>query len=206
MFNKLKSSFSLIFVLFIGAAMMNSTSCEGNTGKSGKTATQEQVHTEQNQAALNAAQPAPYIDWSLERDNLIKRFSLMNDRSVQMYIYVFNHGAASPIGYWLINKVSSVNSQLTNPSQIVVNSTFESGNYSVIESPAEDGSYGSNGNGIFGFTPDGLYLETNMNYIVSTAPLSLAAPYLGEVTVDVGNALKAKLQEIETKTYGKPLQ
>jgi hypothetical protein len=44
----------------------------------------------------------------------------------------------------------------------------------VLPSPAEDGSYGTNGDGVFGFTPEDIYIEHNMKYIVSTVPLKFA--------------------------------
>lgn len=186
-------------ILFAAIILLVFTGCDKR--KQNTTALDEQVHTEENQAKLNHAQPAPFVEWSLERDNLIKRFSLMNDRSVQMYMYVFIEGVGNPIGYYLINKVSSVNSQLTNPNQIIKNSGYEAGSYSVIPSPSEDGSYGTNGDAVFGFTPDGLYVETNMKYIVSTAPLKLEAPKIGEISIEVSNGLKEKLREIERKSY-----
>ena len=114
------------------------------------TALDEQSATEVNQQHLLTTQPPPRIDWSLERDNLIKRSKLQNDRSINFYMYVFIEGIDHPIGYYLVNKVSSVDSQLTNTMQIVSNG---SGGH-VLPSPAEDGSYGTNGNGVFGFTPD----------------------------------------------------
>lgn len=46
----------------------------------------------------------------------------------------------------------------------------------VLPSPAEDGSYGTNGNAVFGFTPEDIYIEHNMHYIVSTVPLTFAHP------------------------------
>lgn len=46
----------------------------------------------------------------------------------------------------------------------------------VLPSPAEDGSYGTNGDGVFGFTPEEIYIETNCKYIVSTVPLSFTHP------------------------------
>lgn len=159
-----------------------------------KTAEQEQMRTEENQTVLNQVQPAPKLDWSLERDNLTKRFHLMNDRTVTMYMYVFIEGVGTPIGYYIVNKVSSVNSQLTNPMQIM---RMYAGD-PVLPSPAEDGSYGTNGDGIFGFTPDGLYIEHNMKYIVATAPMAFKnVPMIGEISVDVSKRLKAKLGEIE---------
>jgi hypothetical protein len=140
--------------------------CNGDYDQ--KTAGKEQQHTEVNQDRLLKAQPPPDITWSLERDNLIKRFKLQNDRSVVFYMYVFVPGVADPIGYYQVNKVSSVDSQLTNTQQLVWNSH----DYSVLPSPAEDGSYGTNGVGVFGFTPEDIYIEHNMLYIVSTVPLT----------------------------------
>ena len=129
------------------------TSCN-DSDTNNETAEAEQKHTEENQARLNVVQPAPDVTWSLERDNLIKRFKLQNDRSVMMYMYVFIEGVGTPIGYYLVNKVSSVNSQLTNPEQLKADRWSNGGGYGVtLPSPAEDGSYGTNGDAIFGFTP-----------------------------------------------------
>ncbi len=91
-------------------------------------------------------------------------------------MYIFIEGQSEPIGYYQINKVSSVNSQLTNTSQLV---RGEGGQYScdfVMPSPAEDGSYGTNGDAVFGFTPEDIYIETNMKYITSTVPLTFQKP------------------------------
>lgn len=124
---------------------------------------------------MNRVQPSPTISWSLERDNLIKRFKLQNERAITFYMYVFIEGVADPVGYYQVNKVSSVNSQLTATQQIVfAGATVESAQ--VLESPAEDGSYGTNGNGVFGFTPEDVYIEHNMKYLVSTIPLQFVHP------------------------------
>ena len=98
------------------------------------------------------------------------------------YMYVFIEGVADPIGYYQVNKVSSVNSQLTNTSQIV----WSHNTAQRSPSPAEDGSYGTNGDGVFGFTPEDIYIETNMKYITSTVPLNFTKPVnrLAIVTTD----------------------
>lgn len=168
----MKKSLFILFVFTIFTVFL--TSCESLSKK--KSAILEQNQTEVNQQTLNEVQPAPKITWSLERDNLIKRFKLQNDRAVSFFMYIFIEGIADPIGYYHVNKVSSVNSQLTNTQQIIKNSNYESGNYSVLPSPAEDGSYGENGDAIFGFTPEGVYIETNMKYLTSTVPLSFRSP------------------------------
>jgi hypothetical protein len=159
-----------LIIIMLGVFItLTSESCEdGNVS-----AKQEQKHTELNQQNLNKIQPPPTITWSLERDNLIKRFKLQNDRSVMFYMYVFIEGIAEPLGYYQVNKVSSVNSQLTNSEQIV---RTPSGGYEILPSPAEDGSYGTNGDAVFGFTPEEIYIEHNLKYIVSTVPLSFQKP------------------------------
>lgn len=152
------------------------SSCDVPNRVENTSAKDEQKHTELNQRSLNQIQPPPTINWSLERDNLIKRFKLQNDRAVMFYMYVFIEGVAQPIGYYQVNKVSSVNSQLTNTSQIVEDPYHYQSGGLVLPSPAEDGSYGTNGDGVFGFTPENIYIESNMKYIVSTVPLHFNSP------------------------------
>ena len=177
-------SFLLLFVTFI---TMSSSSC---TNYEPTTAVKEQQQTELNQSQLNQTQPAPRITWSLERDNLIKRFKLQNDRAVTFFMYIFIEGVGEPIGYYQVNKVSSVNSQLTNTMQLVAQRVEYNGGYEYINGalprPAEDGSYGENGDAIFGFTPEGIYIETNMKYVTSTVPLNFRNPVnrLAIITTD----------------------
>lgn len=191
----MKKLLKVFMFIFFAGVLMAAEGCVGSHKNS--SAKDEQARTEKNQQQLNRIQPAPSVSWSLERDNLIKRFKLMNDRSVVMYMYVFIEGVGKPIGYYLVNKVSSVNSQLTNPNQLVTPySTTSNGNWHVMDSPAEDGSYGTNGDAIFGFTPDNLYMEHNMKYIVSTAPLMFKdVPMIGKISIDVSRKLGDQLNK-----------
>ena len=170
---------SIYLVLSLLLILLSSGECSSNVTE--LSANKEQAQTEVNQSQLNEVQPAPRITWSLERDNLIKRFKLQNDRNVSFFMYVFIEGISSPIGYYQVNKVSSVNSQLTNTEQLTVGyirGNGEGGHWveGSLPSPAEDGSYGTNGDAIFGFTPEGIYVETNMKYITSTIPLHFKEP------------------------------
>jgi hypothetical protein len=191
-------------ILVISTVILLLASCRISDRKANTSALDEQDHTEQNQRNLNTVQPPPTINWSLERDNLIKRFKLQNDRSVSFYMYVFIEGVGEPIGYYQVNKVSSVNSQLTNPEQIV---TYSSPNHGdgwgqhVIPSPAEDGSYGTNGDGVFGFTPEDIYIETNMKYITSTVPLSFTKPVNRLAIINTDEA--KKMLDISRTAMGK---
>jgi hypothetical protein len=174
-------------------------SCDPGRTENNTSAFDEQDHTEKNQKLLMKAQPPPDITWSLERDNLTKRFKLMNERTISFYMYVFIEGVSDPIGYYQVNKVSSVNSQLTNTEQIV--SVWAHGNLGTmpLPSPAEDGSYGTNGEGVFGFTPEDIYIEHNMKYIVSTVPLSFTHPVnrLAVLTPETSEQLKAIMSKIK---------
>jgi len=114
-------------------------------------------------------------------------------------MYVFVEGVGEPIGYYQVNKVSSVNSQLTNTEQLVDD---PHGDYSagsaILPSPAEDGSYGTNGDAVFGFTPEDIYIEHNMHYMVSTVPLSFSKPVnrLTIINVETAAELKAMMNKI----------
>ncbi len=189
-------------VLFI-AFIFGLLSCQNNDGRPSNTsAKDEQAHTEQNQQHLNVIQPPPSISWSLERDNLIKRFKLQNDRSVSFYMYVFVEGVADPVGYYQVNKISSVNSQLTNTQQIVSDpyAYGEGKAGAILPSPAEDGSYGTNGDAVFGFTPEDIYIEHNMHYIVSTVPLSFTKPVnrLTVINIETQKQLKDMMDRINS--------
>lgn len=105
---------------------LNGTAYIGETYKA------EQIYTEINQRDLIKKQPPIKMDWSLERDQLIRRTKLWNDKNKVSYIYLFNKDAL--VGFYAIKgKVSSVNSQLTSPE-------FYYYNGAVMPSPAEDGS------------------------------------------------------------------
>jgi len=157
-----------------------------------QTAVQEQAHTEGNQSRLNQNQPLPDITWSMERDNLIKLKKLQNDRTVTFFMYVFIEGISEPIGYYQVNKVSSVNSQLSNPEQIISGNSpgnnLPAGTAVSIPSPSEDGSYGTNGDAIFGFTPEDICIQTNMKYITATVPLKFKSPVNKLAVIDTDQA------------------
>jgi len=190
----MKNIKNILFACIISILALQSCGVKEN-----KTALEEQGLTEINQRGLLTKQPPPQLTWSLERDNLIKRFKLYNDRTILFYMYVFIEGISQPVGYYQVNKVSSVNSQLTNTEQIVSLSS-SSHVYEVLPSPAEDGSYGSNGDGIFGFTPEEIYIEHNMKYIVSTVPLTFKEPVnkLTIINLETENQLKTMMDKIKS--------
>ena len=171
----MKTSIKILMMLFATLFLMLNSGCENNS-----TARVEQAKTEKNQEHLLKVQPPVSLDWSLEREQINRRTTLWNDPNKTAYLYVLSYGKI--LGYYVIKgKVSSVNSQITNPEQIVYNHSSI-----TIPSPAEDGSYGSNGDGIFSFLTDGTYLETNCEYILMDRPLNIKTPveFVYEVTVE----------------------
>lgn len=144
--------------------------------------------TEANQQKLMAANPAPQLSKSLERENLIKRLNLLNDQNKIFYVYLVSYGKVMAY-YTAQGKVSSVNSKLTTQEQVVFKRTnsygkditglsgvsIYSGSY-VVESPDLDGSYGTNGDAIFFFTTEGAYVEWAGEYMLSDYPLALSTP------------------------------
>lgn len=193
---------TILFSLFLVFITCTAQSCSSESSNN-KTAKLEQVMTEQNQSNLLAVQPPPKISWSLERDNLIKRFKLMNDRGTIFNMYIFLEGVGC-IGYYQINKVSSVSSQLTNPQQLI---RGDSGQYDgdfVVDSAEPDGSYGTNGSGVFGFTPEDVYIETTLKYLVSTVPMPLSDKKLVVLNVQTEESLKKLMDRINaTNTINK---
>lgn len=134
--------------------------------------------TEDNQLGLVKAQPPIEMESSLERQNLIKRYEYLNDENNVHHVYLISHDG-KVVDYSVAQgKVSSVNSKLTNDKQVVRVPNCDdhnSGNdcWKVVESPQMDGSYGSNGDAIFWFTPDGHYMEWNGLYVVSEEPKNI---------------------------------
>lgn len=144
----------------------------------------EMLFTESNQQRLIAASTMPKPTSSLERQNLIRRYEFLNDQNKQFYVYLVSYGKVMAF-YTAQGKISSTNSRLTQEEQIVptrnmkgdYNSrSYNDVDYIAVGSPQLDGSYGTNGDGIFFFTTEGAYVEWNGEYMVSDFPLKLSTP------------------------------
>lgn len=154
--------------------------------------------TEANQQHLVRERPPFQMDDSLERQNLIRRYEYLNDRDNEHHVYLMSE-TGQVIAYSVAQgKVSSVNSKLTNDNQIVRakgcgwdhsgGGSSEGPCYKTVESPQMDGSYGTNGNAIFWFTPGGHYMEWNGLYVVSEQPKNVQSqPVLVDSPNDTGN-------------------
>ena len=126
---------------------------------------------------LVKAVPAPHPTDSVERRNLSKRLERFNVPSKISYIYLINYGKI--MGYFVVKgKVSSVSSAMTCTQQLVEDggAINQYSQVHVVESPQLDGSYGTNGEGIFFFTDTDTYVEWKGDYMLCDSPLKLAQP------------------------------
>lgn len=161
-----------VFIVVLGAQSCRNKAYEGQ----GETQRIEASLTEQQQLRLIKSTPPPKLNFSLERENLKGRLTRFNDPNKVSYIYLVSFGKVMGF-YPMKGKVSSVNSKLTTGEQ-VVDDPFglrESGGR-VVESPQLDGSYGTNGNAIFFFTTEGVYVEWSGDYMLVDQPLQMATP------------------------------
>ena len=161
----------LILPLFLFSVILLGAGCEDI-----QTANREQDLTDLNQAGLLVSQPPPKLEYSLERENIIKRTNLWNSPNKVSYIYLINYGKVMAF-YTIKGKVSSVDSQITNPEQLAARRiVMQDGAHYVegtLPSPSEDGSYGTNGKGIYFFTTEGAYVEWAGDYMLADQPLKL---------------------------------
>ena len=164
--------FACLLILVVLAGCANGK----ERSKVGATQMQEANFTEVQQARLIKATPPPVLTSSLERENLAKRLIRFNDPNKVSYIYLISFGKVMSF-YAIKGKVSSVNSKLTTGEQIVDDpeGNWDSGGR-VVESPQLDGSYGENGDAVFFFTTEDVYVEWNDRYMLVDRPLQMATP------------------------------
>jgi hypothetical protein len=125
----------------------------------------------QNQNILEKNQPAPIITYSNERTNLAKRATTFNEPNKVSYIYLFTKAGTVAGFYTVKGKVSSISSYLV-PDEQIVKDPYSSQSITV-QAPDIDGSYGTNGGGIFFYTTDDTYVEWNGEYMLCDKPLKM---------------------------------
>ncbi len=159
--------FNIFFALIV-------IGCRGQYENQGETQKAEAKFSEQQQGRLLAAHPQPILEYSLERVNLTERLERFNDPNKISYIYLLSDTGQIYTFLPIKGKVSSVNSKMSTGEQIVDDPFMMTGNPGVVvESPQEDGSYGTNGDAIFFFASDGTYFEWNGKYLLADRPFQL---------------------------------
>lgn len=159
-------SFLLIASLVVGALLV------GCDERSQTTQQQEAARTERNQRTLLENQPPISLEYSLERENINKRTLRFNDPNKISWLYLLSDTGQIYTFLPIKGKVSSVNSWVTTPEQIICP---RAESCVTVESPSEDGSYGSNGDAIFWFDANDVYGEWNGKYLLFDEPLQLTS-------------------------------
>lgn len=173
-------------IIMVGILILTLVTLTGCT-EVASTNTKKDVEATLNMGnTLAENQPTPTdIDYSLERYNLIKRTYWVNGQREKAnilvceiekplgYIALFLENGACAGKFIVDGKISSLNSFLTPDSEyyeLVYGGTCSRENKWL---PDVDGSYGSNDNGIFFFTPDGKYVEWSGTYLYSDIPFEI---------------------------------
>lgn len=182
----MKKFFAIILALAVLSVCMAGCDLDTETGSQADMNT-----TIQNANELQTNQPTPTdIEYSLERYNLIRRAYWVNgmrERASTLpceiekplgYIVLFTESGAVVGSFIVDGKVSSLNSYLT-PDSEYYEKDLESHSYYHNKWLADvDGSYGTNDNGIFFFTPNGQYIEWTGTYLYSDIPFIVEDPVL----------------------------
>jgi hypothetical protein len=174
-----------IIVIAIALALVlmtrNAHACGNWWGCGDNTYISEQQAIEQNQQRLLKTEPLPYTNDSQERKNLIRRVKTFNNSNKISYIYLYSQMGTFIMYDTVKGKVSSVDSSLTAQQQLLdewgnpINGDDHycgSQGCNVVSAPAADGSYGTNGSGIFWYNESGAYREWNGLYFLSDQPFT----------------------------------
>lgn len=164
------------------------TGCEYDGSVSGSR--QDVQNTIDAANTIQGNQPTPTdISYSLERYNLIRRAYWVNGQREKANTlpceverplgYVVLMSGNVVVGNFVVDgKVSSLNSYLTPDCQYYEIATGTAGTYYNKWLADVDGTYGTNDNGIFFFTPDGKYIEWTGTYLYSDIPFEVDSPVL----------------------------
>lgn len=182
---------TVVLIFTLGASL---TGCDSTaTGSTTDVST-----TTENANKLQANQPTPTdIDYSLERYNLIRRAYWVNGQREKAnalpceitkplgYIVLITDNGGVLGSFIVDGKVSSLNSYLTPDSEVYEvagdssdNTIYYNGTHENDWLADVDGSYGTNDNGIFFFTPDGKYIEWTGTYLYSDIPFEVDNPII----------------------------
>lgn len=165
----------VVVVVLVGVLAALVCGCGGTKKASAPSPTalarQEQNTVAETQARLIAAQPAPVITHSQEREQVSRRAERFEASEKLGFVYLISYGRVMAM-YPVKGKVSSLNSYLI--AQETVYHNYGSSWGLTVSAPDIDGTYGENVEGIFFFTPEDVYVEWNGDYMYCDAPLKMS--------------------------------
>lgn len=115
----------------------------------------------------------PVITKSLERENIKRRVEFINQPDNIGYLYLISDNGQLIKEVQVLGKASSLNNYITPMEELTVGRVegYFSETY-LAEAPDLDGTWGTRPEGIFWFTPDGIYQEWTGLYLYSSARMS----------------------------------
>lgn len=129
---------------------------------------QEEHPSAKRQQSAKAAEAANSINFTenAEIDNIKKRLELTSNPGLTGFVLLMNE-MGQPIMYTGVKgKITSGGKRLTEPDRL-----YNNGNtYGVRASSSDEGTYGSSGEYIFFWTPEGQYIQWNGKYMYSDKP------------------------------------
>lgn len=177
LFQKLPVLLLLLGAIFVG--LTAESSCMGTGGGGGDQTTQAQQNGQSQNAdaytRLSKAEPAPQLNDSLARKEINQRYALFNDTTRFGYFYAFLPGVSQPVSEYIVKGGVFPVDDMVSPTQSVTScADYAGSNYAcgaVVSAPQPDGTFGTNGNGLFGFEADGAYFEWSGIYYYGTEPM-----------------------------------
>jgi hypothetical protein len=125
------------------------------------------VQAEKAKAAANSIQ----FTENAEIENIKKRLELTSQPGLLGYIVLLN-GVGQPVFYGTVKgKVTSGGKRLTRPDRSTTEGAGQ--NNVVMQSPSDEGTFGSSGEYIFFWTTNGQYIQWNDKYLYSDKPIRL---------------------------------
>jgi len=134
-------------------------------------------HATTEQKAREQAQSQKATGNTLEKQNLAEKRKREENPNQIGYLYLMAFD--KPFGYFVTKgKISNSGSQATPEQDVVQYCKNDDCAWVTVDGPQDDGSYGAGDPGVFFFTPEGVMVETSLDYFYTTQPLSLNVPKL----------------------------
>ncbi len=172
----------IALIMCFSLAACSDVSTSGYTEPTDNRSNYEQQAQANEESAKNITQEYGTVSLSRSQDyeNIMRRAEYLNQANNVGYLYLLTETGALVRESQVLGKVTSLNSYITPMEEIVKvaegSHRYESWGYPdefvVVQAPDLDGTYGENVNGIFWFTPDGVYQEWVGLYLFSSERLT----------------------------------
>ena len=140
---------------------------------------QQSQANEENVKSLISRQELPKLTRSLDFENVKRRMEYLNQSNTVGYLYLLTENGQLIKEVQVAGKITSLNTYITPMEEIREVAKGRGGvesayppSFEVVQAPDLDGTYGENVDGVFWFTPEGIYQEWVGLYLFSSERLS----------------------------------